>query len=198
MKMIEAIAVKEGVIQDDGAAVPVRRPAPPAPSPSAPAAEIQSEIDARAPTETNINPWIEKRRVVSVDRRSPNVCGIIVGDIPNIRIGRFDVNRGLPILLLHRYCFLRSGLQFPRSLRLRTHSLNRLHDIRLLREDRVAQGCCPAYPLIKMCQDLREGNEALDTGVPVLFFCFLHQFGGLPFCMVLNPLLRLSDLKRIS
>jgi hypothetical protein len=56
MKMIEAVTVKERMVQHDEAAVPVGRPSPTAPSPTAPSTEIQSEIDARAPTEANINP----------------------------------------------------------------------------------------------------------------------------------------------
>ena len=67
LKMIEAVTVKERMIQDDGASIPVGRPSPTAPSPPAPSTEIQAEIDARAPAEANINPWIEKRWVVSVD-----------------------------------------------------------------------------------------------------------------------------------
>ena len=61
MKMIEAVTVKERMIQDDGARdqLGVDHPLP-APSPASPSTEIQPEIDARAPTKANIDSWIEK------------------------------------------------------------------------------------------------------------------------------------------
>src|SRR5579863_5656883 len=98
--MLETITMKERMVHVDIPAVPVGRPAPAAPTPAAPAAKIETEIDAGIPPETHINARVKQRRVIAPIRWSPYVRGIVIRHVPDIRICRLDADRRLPPLVL--------------------------------------------------------------------------------------------------
>src|SRR5271165_652587 len=197
-KMSKSITVEEGMIDQDGPAVPVWRPAPASPAPASPTTEIQSEVDARAPAKADVDSWIEQRRIESIDWRTPHINRIVVRHVPDIGIRRFDGDRALIALIPSRHRSLRSRTKGSARLRLGTHSLNCLHDVLLLGQKCIAQRGGPTHVLAQAGQNLRKRDQSLNAGIPVLLLGFIHQFGWLPFRVIPHPLLGFGDLHRIS
>jgi len=54
MEMFKTVAVKERMVDEDTPAEPIGSPSPTAPSPSAPPAEVETNIDAGEKPETNL------------------------------------------------------------------------------------------------------------------------------------------------
>src|SRR5271157_5211270 len=82
---------------------------------------------------------IGKRRIVAVNRRAPNVLGIVNGWINHLRIGRLNHDRVLPVLLLIRDTLLRRVCQTPVGARRSAELLDGIHQLGLLREEGIAE-----------------------------------------------------------
>src|SRR5271157_6058072 len=95
-----SITIEGEVVDEYVAAEPIRAPAPTptAPTPAAPSAEAESHVDPRS--EPVAIARIEKRRIVSPFRWSPHIVGVIGGDVDHLRIGRLNLDRTLPTLIL--------------------------------------------------------------------------------------------------
>jgi hypothetical protein len=63
LEIPETVPIKEGVVDEHVPAVPIGVPAPTTPTPTAPAAKIETEIYAGIPPQTHIDPRVNKRRV---------------------------------------------------------------------------------------------------------------------------------------
>ena len=82
--------MEEIAVQIDRVAEPIRPPAPTAPSQ---AAEEASDVNTRAEPESKTDVRVIKRRIITIDGRSPHVCGIVERHINHLRVGRLNVNR---------------------------------------------------------------------------------------------------------
>ena len=100
----KTVVIEEEAVHENRTAKPVRSPAPATPSQSA---EESTNVDARSESKSKPNARIKKRRVVTVNRRTPNVFGIVGRYINYLRISRLDLNRSLVPLRLGRNSFLR-------------------------------------------------------------------------------------------
>src|SRR5579862_5997163 len=127
------------MIDKNVAAEPVAPPTPTAPSPAAPAAEIQAQIEPREPSKAYVNPRVKQRWISTPNRRSPHINGIVIRHVPYIGIGRFDSDCRLATLVFGGDCLLRGGVESAPLLGLRAHALDGLHHVRLLRKKSVSE-----------------------------------------------------------
>jgi hypothetical protein len=74
-------------------------------------------------------------------------------------------------------------------LRFHTQFLDSIHYVGLLGQERVAQVGCPADILIQPRQHVRERNQCLDAGIPILLLGRVHQRLALQVTVLLQPLL---------
>jgi len=100
--IMKSIAVEKVIVDENRMAVPVRAPAPKSPAP--PAAKTIAKVETNAKTEAEGG--VVERRIISVQRRSPDVEWIISWDVNDLRIGRLDYNDLPPILILSLDCLL--------------------------------------------------------------------------------------------
>jgi hypothetical protein len=77
--MLKTVTMKERMVDEDIPAEPVGEPSPTAPSPTASAAKIETEIYAGIPTQAHIDARIKQRRVITPVRWSPHIRGIKSG-----------------------------------------------------------------------------------------------------------------------
>ena len=90
------------------------------------------------------------------------------------------------------------GFQVSGVFGLLAHALHGIHHIVLLREERVSQVGRPLDVLGQQLDDIRQGRQSLDAGVPILL---LHGVGQRLVFEVLvlgQPLLQLNDLQWIG
>src|SRR5271155_1597023 len=197
MEVFETVTMEERMVDEDSPAEPIGSPSPATPSPSAPSAEIQTDIDSWEKPKTHIDARIKDRRIKPPNRRAPYIHRIVVRNVEDTWICRFDGDRALPVLVLRINCQLRRRVQGPFRLGFCTHALHRLHHLGLLGEKGIAKLCGPADVAGQPGKHLGKGNQSLYTGVPVLFLCLVHELGRFPFRMVPDPLFSLGDLYRI-
>ncbi len=100
--MVESKVREEGIIDEHRATEPVRAPSPTAPT--APAAETEAEVEAAPETEAESR--VIERGIIAVNRRSPNVNGIIGWHIDYLWVGWLNDDDLLPPLSLSRDCLL--------------------------------------------------------------------------------------------
>src|ERR1039458_9946489 len=184
LEIPEPIPVKEGVVDEHIPAVPVGTPTPAAPTPTAPAAKIETQIYAGIPPQTHIDPRVKERRVNSPVRWSPYVCGIVIRHIPYFRVCRLDGDRRLPTLVLSRDGLLRRRTERPFGLGFGPHALHRLHHVRLLGEKSVTKLRGPVHILSQVDEHIGKSHQPLYAGIPLLLFRLVHEFRGFPVCMV--------------
>jgi len=99
--VMEPIVPEEVVIDIHAIAGPVRAPSPTAPAaPTSPPVEIEAEVEAVPETETE--PRVVERGIIAVNRRPPNVDGIIGRHIYHLRVGRLNNDDLLPAFRLGR------------------------------------------------------------------------------------------------
>ncbi len=199
----ESIAAEEEVIDVDAAATPpaaAPTPAgPPAtPTEKAPGGEKSADVDSGAEAKAETNRGIPERRIVAVIRRSPDVIGVVNGNVDFLRIGGLDNYRVLPILRLRGYGLLRSGLQPAVLLRAETHALDGVHHVLLLGEIGVAEIAGPADVAIQESQYVGEGDQCLNARVPILLSGCVQKILSVKVAILLQPLLRLNYFKRIG
>src|SRR6266404_2010154 len=145
---MEPEVIEEEAIHEESAAEPSAAPAPPeAPSgPSnAPSGEEPAEENSMAEPESEPDAWVQQRRVVTPNRRSPNVRGIINRDVDHLRIRRLYDDRALPVLRLGGHCLLRGRCELAVLLSAGAHPLHRRHNVALLGEIGVSKIRGPAH-----------------------------------------------------
>src|SRR5579863_1480457 len=194
----EAVTMIKRIVDEDIPAVPVGSPSPAAPSPAAPATKIETEIDAGIPPQTHINVRVWERRVIAPDGWSPRIGRIVIRHVPFIRVCRLDADRSLPALVLRGDGLLRCRMERPSRLSCSPHVLHRLHHVRLLGKKGVAKLRSPPDILAQPGEHIRESDQPLDAGIPILFFGLVHELRGFPVRMVPYPLFGLGDLDRVS
>ena len=99
---------------------------------------------------------------------------------------------------LRRHRLLRRGLERTRGLRLRPQSLDRGRDVGLLGDHRVADLLGPFELAVHHRQDLREGDQRRDAGVPALVLDGSQRGIAREIGIVLGPARRLDDFQRIG
>ena len=100
---------EERVVDVDGPTEPVRAPAPtPAPGP---AAEPEPDVDSQAESEARS---VRERRIGAPRRGSPDIDRIVLRHVDHLRIGRHDLDDGLPVLNGGGDRLLRSGGELAR------------------------------------------------------------------------------------
>ena len=145
--VVESIAREEGIIDKHRAAEPARAPSPTAPTaPTSPAVETEAEVEAAPEAESESR--VIERGIIAVNRRSPNVDGIIGRHIDHLRVGRLNDDDLLPSLSLSRDRLLRRRRKVAIALRPGAHLLDRVHHVGLLREEGVAKVGGPANILV--------------------------------------------------
>jgi hypothetical protein len=93
------------------------------------------------------------------------------------------------------YFLLRTGFQGPFTFRLGPHPLDRIHDVRLLREERVSQIGRPLDVSGHSLDHVWSRGQSLDAWIPRLLGhsvcqCFVFQI-----FVPIHPLLKLNDLQ---
>lgn len=142
--VVESIAREEGIIDKHRAAEPVRTPSPAAPT--SPAIETETEVEA--PSKAKSESWIIERGVEAVNRRSPNIEGIIRRHIDNLGAGWLNDDGLLTPLCLIRNRLLGRRRKPAVGLSLGSHLLDCIHHVGLLGEEGVAKVRSPANILV--------------------------------------------------
>ena len=96
--VMEPIVTEEVVIDIHAIAEPVR--APPPTAPTSPPVVIEAEVEAVP--EAEAEPRVVERGIIAVNRRPPNVDGIIGRHIYHLRVGRLNNDDLLPAFRLGR------------------------------------------------------------------------------------------------
>jgi hypothetical protein len=99
----ESKAREEGIIDEHCAAVPVRAPSPT--TPTSPVIETEAEVEAAPEAESESR--VIERGIIAINRRSPDIEGIIGRHIDYLRVGRLNGDNLLPSLSLRRDRLLR-------------------------------------------------------------------------------------------
>jgi hypothetical protein len=187
--------VNEVVIDHNVMAAPAGLPAPAAPT--APAAtKIYSHRDAE--TETEVSARVIPACIWIVQRRPPDVCGIVIRQVHHLRIGGLDRDDGLSGVVRSDDSLLARRRQFPRMLRLQPHSLYGVHHVALLTQERVPKICRPRDVLVQPFDEVRKHHQGLYARVPVLLLCRLGQGSAREPRASLEPLRGLDEFQRIG
>src|ERR1039457_3678524 len=134
-----------------------------------PEKEIGTDADTDAPRESAIpaiaRPWRpEHRRVIRPPPGSVDHRWVVVRHIYHVGIRRRDFDAVVRL----GYLDLRIGTQIAGLLRFLAQLLNRVHHLRLLREERITQLFGPLDILVQRLQHLREGDQRFDARIPIL------------------------------
>jgi hypothetical protein len=98
---------------------------------------------------------------------------------------------------LDRHRLLRRALEVPLFLRARAQPLDRVQQLLLLPQERVAELLHPFELLVHQRQDLGKHDERLHAVVPRLFLELLVELIALEARIVLDEPRRLDDLERV-
>src|ERR1051326_8789242 len=82
---MEPVTIEEDIVHKDPAAEPVGTPAPSAPAESA---EVTADANSIAEGESEFR--IIQRRVIAINRRTPDIRGIVHRHVHHFRVGRLD------------------------------------------------------------------------------------------------------------
>jgi hypothetical protein len=95
------------------------------------------------------------------------------------------------------YLLLLAGFQISFVLCFLAHSLDGVHDVRLLREKCVAEVGCPLDIVGEPLDDIGQGGESLNTWVPRLLGDGVGKSFVLQRGVLLEPLVELNDFERV-
>ena len=123
---------------------------------------------------------------------------IVIGHVNRVRHGWFDDDDLLALLLSYRNLLLLGRGQLVVGLGSRPQTLHRIHDIRLLRENGIAQLLRPVELFAHHRQHARCSNQGLHAFVPALLVDGRLQWIPLEGFVPGRPSIRLHDLKRIG
>jgi hypothetical protein len=126
---------------------------------------------------------IPERRIIGIPPRPINYGGVINRYINHIRIYGLDHN-GIP---LRNHLLLFAGLQVVRFLGLFPQFLDRIHHGILLAEEGISELLGPLQLLAHHGQDLRERNQGLYAGIPIMLVQFCVQLIALETFGLPNP-----------
>src|SRR6266436_5099945 len=190
----ETVPVEKPRVDKHVVAEPSAAPTPSAPS--VPAREKSANINARSKAEPE--PAVPQIGVQVPRRRTPHVSRLVDGNINYLRIGGLYLDRALAVLTVGRHNLLRRRSQPAVRPGPRAHSLHRAHDIGLLGEEGVPKVGGPTDIAAEQPQRVRKCHQRLDARIPALLPGPVHQLPALKIRVLLKPLLRLDDLKRIG
>jgi hypothetical protein len=155
------------VVYVDGVVTTPSASITPASTPEGPHGDANAERDRQT---SGIVSRVVDRRIGVVRGRTPNVNGVVRWHVNDLRIGLLNHNDTFLLNDLRLDLYLLVGLQLPGRLRLRAHTLNSIHHIRLLREECVAQLRRPFDVLGQLLDHVRKSGQSLDARIPVLLF----------------------------
>src|SRR5450759_1723360 len=164
-----------------------------------PVKEIDTDADTDAPRESAIpviaHPWRPvHRRIIRPPPGSVDHRWVVVRHIYDIGIRRRDIDAAVRLV----YLDLRVGIQIAGLLRFLAQLLNRLHHLRLLREERITQAFGPLDFLVQRLQYLRKGDQRFDARIPILAIDSLNRRITREIGIGTRPARRLDDLQRIG
>jgi hypothetical protein len=191
---MESIATEEVIIDEHGMAEPARTPSPTAPT--SPPVETEAEVEAASEAEAESG--VIERGIIAVNRRSPDVDGIIGRHIYHLRVGRLNDDDLLPSLLLSCDRLLRRRRKIAITLCPGAHLLDRVHHVGLLREECVPKLGGPADILVQLRQRIRNCHQRLHAWIPGLLPRGVHERLAAEVLVPLQPLVCFHDLKRIG
>ncbi len=187
------IVMEEVAIAVDRVTEPTRTPPPVAPAP--PVAKTEAEVETYAEAESE---WgIVKRRIISVNRRAPDIERIVGWHIDHLRLSRLYDDDLLPSFRLSPDGLLRRRIQAPVSPRAGAHPLNRVHDLRLLCEESVTEIGRPLNVLVQFRERVRHGHQCLYARIPRLLLGGVNERLAAEIPVALEPLARFNHLERV-
>ena len=172
LDMRAAIDIDASAGPVDAAAAPIA-PATPvsagSPSPErVGSAECETGRDHAGGNVARITPIVRVCRIVGVWPIAVDHLWFIIGNVEGVRHSRFDRN-DLPVpLLLHAYDLLLGRLELFPVVSPRAHPLHAVHDVLLLRKERLAELLRPIKTLVHHLQNRGRCHERLDARVPSL------------------------------
>ena len=126
-------------------------------------------------------------------------AGIVIGHVDRVRIGLLDRDPLLAALSLGlRDRLLLGRRQLVVGLGLRAQPLDRVHHVRLLGQNRIAEFERPVELRAHHRDDVGRGRERLHASVPRLQLGRRAQRVALQVLVFLDPAVRLNDLERIG
>ena len=138
------------------------------------------------------------RRVVGIGPSPVDHRRLVVRDVDLVRRGRLDLDV-LPVVLgLDGDRLLLGGLELAVVAGLGPQPLDRVHDIRLLRQHGVAELLRPIELLRHHRQHVRDLDQRLHAVVPALLSERAGERIALHVLVGLGPAIRLHDLERIG
>jgi hypothetical protein len=189
---VEIIPVDEVIVNVDIVTSPSSVPSPAIPA-STPDGTKRKSGSPGDETEAGriVHRWI------GISGRTPHRFGIVLRHIDHLRRSGLDGDVVLTVARGGGDCLLRCRLERTILLSSLAHSLDRLHDAVLLRQDGISEIRCPAKVLAQTLQNIRNHYERLDARVPRLFRSRVGQCLTSERGVLLKPPLRLHDLQRV-
>jgi hypothetical protein len=137
-------------------------------------------------------------RRVGVDRRAVDDYRVVGRNIDDLRVRRLDDDDRLLLDDLRLDRLLLGRLERPGPLGLLAHPLDGIHDVGLLREERVAEFGGPLDVVPEALDDVGQRRHRLDARVPRLLRDLVSQRLVFQARVLREPLLELDDLERIG
>ena len=138
------------------------------------------------------------RRIGRIGPSAVDHGGIVVRHVDGVGGGRLDHDHLLATLLLDRDRLLLGRRQLVVGLRLRAQPLDRVHDVRLLRQHRVAELLRPIELRAHHREHVRRRRPAISRSRPTSACRPRLSASPLRFLFCLGPAVRLHDLERIG
>src|SRR5258708_3826486 len=142
MEFMESVAMEEMIIYVEPATEPAVSPAPS--TPAATSAEVQSQMNSGAPSPSDADPRIKKRRPRIKRIWLPEVARVVHWNVDYLRIHRLNLDRRLTVLIFGHHFLLRRVGELAGIPGARPQALNGAHHIGLLGQEGVAQIGGPA------------------------------------------------------
>src|ERR1019366_3402423 len=200
MDGIKVIDRDKSLIDEHVVFVPVRMPAPTAPSAPSEKHAAYENLGAPPTPVTKGRRWriIPRRIRIPIGSGAPNPGGIVIRHVNDIRTGRLNINHRMSVFRRIRHRLLFGRFKLASVLGSDAHILNRIHDARLIRQECVSKIGGPRNVLVHALEYAGEGNERLNARVPALFLSGTGQVLSFEFRVLLRPLIRLNDFKGIG
>ena len=157
----------------------------------------------RQPGRQNCDADIGRRRpvigrIVRIRPVTIDHGGIVIRHVELVRIGRRDVDVLLAARALRGHRLLAGRLQLVVGLRLHTQALDRIHDVGLLRQHRVAELLRPVELVAHHVEHVGRGRERFYAVVPVLLVDRRLERVALESLVGIGPAVGLDDFERIG
>ena len=168
-----------------------------------PAAERNASAECKTGGESGAGVISRRRREVvgRVGRIRPLAIdhgGVVVGDVERFGLSRFDHDHLLVLLGLDRNLLLLGGLQLLRRLSPGAQPLDRIHNVRLLRQHRVAKLLRPGQFRAHHAEHRRRRDQRFDAFVPGLTIDRVFELIALQVLVLIDPAAGLDYFQRIG